>query len=179
MRSLTSPHTKRISGPRKFRSSPQKDFCNNIRQQQKWNNSFNHLVCTREWHWRHGDAERFGSLEIDDEIELGRLHDRQIGRLDTLENFSGVQASLAVRSADTGSVTHQATGGDELTREVNHRDRLAGRQRCDFNAPTEEKRIGTDEEHADLLPDEARENGVDVLVGAGVQDMELQSERAC
>ena len=30
MRSLTSPHTKRISGPRKFRSSPKKDFCNNI-----------------------------------------------------------------------------------------------------------------------------------------------------
>src|SRR6476660_2090168 len=32
MRSLTSPHTKRISGPRKFRSSPKKDFCNNICQ---------------------------------------------------------------------------------------------------------------------------------------------------
>src|SRR6476646_8390281 len=27
---LTSPNTKRISGPRKFRSSPKKDFCNNI-----------------------------------------------------------------------------------------------------------------------------------------------------
>src|SRR5882672_1097824 len=32
MMSLTSPHTKRISGPRKFRSSPKKDFCNNICQ---------------------------------------------------------------------------------------------------------------------------------------------------
>jgi hypothetical protein len=30
MRSLTLPHTKRISGPRKFQSSSQKDFCNNI-----------------------------------------------------------------------------------------------------------------------------------------------------
>jgi hypothetical protein len=30
MRFLTSPHTKRISGPGKFRSSPKKDFCNNI-----------------------------------------------------------------------------------------------------------------------------------------------------
>jgi len=34
MRSLTSFPTKRISGPRKFRSSPQKDFCNSICQQQ-------------------------------------------------------------------------------------------------------------------------------------------------
>ena len=30
MRTLISPYTKRISGPRKFHSSPQKDFCNNI-----------------------------------------------------------------------------------------------------------------------------------------------------
>src|ERR1700733_10115735 len=34
MRTLTSPYTKRISSPRKFRSSPQKDFCNNIDQQE-------------------------------------------------------------------------------------------------------------------------------------------------
>jgi hypothetical protein len=31
--SLTSPLVKRISGSKKFRSSPQKDFCNNICQQ--------------------------------------------------------------------------------------------------------------------------------------------------
>jgi hypothetical protein len=30
MWSLTSPREKRISGPWKFRSSPEKDFCNNI-----------------------------------------------------------------------------------------------------------------------------------------------------
>ena len=32
--SLTSPLVKRISGSKKLRSSPQKDFCNNICQQQ-------------------------------------------------------------------------------------------------------------------------------------------------
>ena len=32
--SLTSPRAKRISGSKNFRSPPQKDFCNNIRQQQ-------------------------------------------------------------------------------------------------------------------------------------------------
>src|SRR3982074_1508895 len=34
MWSLTSPHVKRISGSKNFRSSPQKDFCNKIRQQR-------------------------------------------------------------------------------------------------------------------------------------------------
>jgi hypothetical protein len=35
MRTLTSPYTKRISSPRKFRSAPQKDFCNNICKNRK------------------------------------------------------------------------------------------------------------------------------------------------
>jgi hypothetical protein len=30
IRSLTSPRVKRISGSKNFRSTPQKDFCNNI-----------------------------------------------------------------------------------------------------------------------------------------------------
>jgi|SRR6185436_3365445 hypothetical protein len=34
MWSLTSPRAKRISGCKKFRSSPQKDFCNNIDPEQ-------------------------------------------------------------------------------------------------------------------------------------------------
>jgi len=34
MWSLTSPLAKRISGSKKFRLSPQKDFCNNIRQKR-------------------------------------------------------------------------------------------------------------------------------------------------
>jgi hypothetical protein len=37
--SLTSPRGKRISGSENFRSPPQKDFCNNIRQKR----SFDHV----------------------------------------------------------------------------------------------------------------------------------------
>jgi hypothetical protein len=32
-----------------------------------------------------GEAERLGGPEIDDELELGRLHDRQIGGLVVIE----------------------------------------------------------------------------------------------
>jgi hypothetical protein len=41
---------------------------------------------------RHSEAERLGSLEVDDQLEFGRLLDRQIGRLGTLEDLSGVNA---------------------------------------------------------------------------------------
>ena len=38
---------------------------------------FDHLVGGGEQRRRHIDAERLGVFEIDDEIEVGRLHDRQ------------------------------------------------------------------------------------------------------
>jgi len=39
LRSLTSPRAKRISGPKKFRSSPKKDFFNTIRQKRTFPSS--------------------------------------------------------------------------------------------------------------------------------------------
>ena len=41
---------------------------------------------------RHLDAERLGSLEVDEELELGRLHHRQVPGLLTLENPADVDA---------------------------------------------------------------------------------------
>jgi hypothetical protein len=42
---------------------------------------FDHLVGGREQRLRHGEAERPGRLGVDDKLELGRLHDRQVRRL--------------------------------------------------------------------------------------------------
>jgi len=38
-----------------------------------------HLVCSGQQRFRDDEAERLGSLEVDDEFELAYLHDRQIG----------------------------------------------------------------------------------------------------
>ena len=43
-----------------------------------------------------------------DEIELGRLHDRQVARLFALENPSGVNTYLVMQIKNTGAVTHQS-----------------------------------------------------------------------
>ena len=49
--------------------------------------SFNDIVGAGEDRRRDREAERVGGLEIDDELEFGRLLDRQIGRFGALEDF--------------------------------------------------------------------------------------------
>ena len=51
--------------------------------------SFDHLVGEREQRRRDGEAKGLGGLEIDDEIELGRLLDRDIAGLRAVQNFVG------------------------------------------------------------------------------------------
>ena len=49
--------------------------------------SLDGLVGTRKQRLRHGEAEHLGGLQIDDQLEFGRLLDRQIGGLGTLRIF--------------------------------------------------------------------------------------------
>ena len=48
---------------------------------------------------RNGEAERPGGLEVDDQFELGRLLDRQVGGLRALENAADIDAGLTIRVA--------------------------------------------------------------------------------
>jgi hypothetical protein len=71
MRTLTSPYAKRISSPRKFRSSPQKDFCNNIGQKQDI------LIASADVRFdpESGHANENASERIDQEVRAS-LHAR-------------------------------------------------------------------------------------------------------
>ena len=61
--------------------------------------SLDHLVGAGEQRRRHIKAERSRGLKIDDEFELGGLHDRQVGRLGAFEDLTGIDASGATNRA--------------------------------------------------------------------------------
>ena len=64
---------------------------------------------------RHFEAERPGRLQVDDELEFGRLQDRQVGGLRALEDLTGVDADLTIHVQSIGPIAHQPTDFDNLT----------------------------------------------------------------
>jgi hypothetical protein len=64
---------------------------------------FDHLVGATEHCWLHSDAKHFRGLQIDHKLELGRLFDRQVRRLRTLENL--VQGDTVLTKACARSLT--------------------------------------------------------------------------
>src|SRR6476659_7346975 len=59
--------------------------------------SFDHLVGAGEQRWRHVDAEGFGCLEVDYQLELGRRLHRQVAWLLALENAVHIAGGAPVR----------------------------------------------------------------------------------
>jgi hypothetical protein len=58
---------------------------------------FDHLVGAQQQGCGHVEAERFGGLEIDDQLDFRDLLHRQVGRLLALEDAARMDAGLLVR----------------------------------------------------------------------------------
>src|SRR5262249_49489539 len=54
---------------------------------------FDRLVGSKQKVRRNRQAERLGGFEVDHELELGRLHDRQVGGLLAFENPAGTSSA--------------------------------------------------------------------------------------
>jgi hypothetical protein len=67
-------------------------------------------------------------LEIDDQLKLRALYDRQIGGLFTLENATGVKSNLSIILYQARSVADESARHYELTIRVHSRNRMACRE---------------------------------------------------
>src|SRR6266567_1831082 len=87
--------------------------------------SFDDLVGAHEDRLWDRQPERLRGLEIDDQLEGGRLLDRQVGGLGALEDLSRVNAGLAIDSRKAGSIADQAADRGELATLIDRRNGMA------------------------------------------------------
>src|SRR6516162_5618540 len=71
--------------------------------------SLDHLIGLREQARRDGHPDRPRRRQIDDQLELGWLHDGHVGRFLAFENAAGIDANLAIAPEVTRSITHKST----------------------------------------------------------------------
>src|SRR5438105_8121649 len=82
---------------------------------QQTASSFDHLVgAGEECRW-HNDAKRLCGLQIDHQLELGRLFDRQVGRLRTLENLVDESGGPTIQISNVSSVAQKEAGLRQLS----------------------------------------------------------------
>src|SRR5690242_1481690 len=83
--------------------------------------SFDDLVRPRQHIGWNGEADLLGGFEIDQELELRRLLDRQIAGFGTFENFVHVNRGTAPIVQKIGSITHQSARLHKVTCRVDRR----------------------------------------------------------
>src|SRR5438067_10863554 len=84
--------------------------------------SFDNLVRAGEQRWRHGEAERVGGLQIDHQLELGRLLNRQIGRPGAFEDLVDQLCRLDILVDEIGAVGDETAGHDVQTVWIDYRE---------------------------------------------------------
>src|SRR5262245_66583998 len=91
--------------------------------------SLDHLVSDSEQSWREANAECLRGVQVDHELELGRLHHRQVAGLFALENAAGIDTSQAICISDARSVAHQTADFREVAQKIDRRPPMVSRQR--------------------------------------------------
>ena len=81
----------------------------------------NHFIRPKQDRLRDRQVERFGGLEIDDEIEFRRLLDRQVAGLGAFEYLVHVGSAAPKQIGSVRSIGHEAPSLDILSESVHSR----------------------------------------------------------
>jgi hypothetical protein len=100
-----------------------------------------HLIGAHQERLRDCQPERLGGCKIDDEIELGRLLDRNFAGLRPAKNLVDIIGGASEQVRDVWSVGHQTSHFDVLTEIVNRRQSRGERQGVDSDPVGDYERV--------------------------------------
>ncbi|HJZ33564.1 MAG TPA: proton-conducting transporter membrane subunit, partial [Hyphomicrobiaceae bacterium] len=168
------PARRALPGPRGRRAAEQRD---ELAPLHRCNHSITSSAsnCSAFGHF---EAERSGRLQVDDELEFGRLQDRQVGGIGTLEDLTGVDSDLTKHIEIISPIAHQPTGFDILAKGIGHGNPVARRERRKLDPPAAEERVASNEQGIGPVARERGEGRLDFPAGARFEDLNLQSEGA-
>ena len=135
-----------------------------------------HLVGRGQQRFRDSEAERLGGFEVDGKFELGRLDDRQVGRLLALEDAASIKPNLTGTAAPIASIAQKPPGRGGCSGGKHGRYRIASRERNDLMACDYKKGVGADQEGADLLLDKGRKSRRNIAFAPAIEDQHAHPE---
>src|SRR6516164_7894511 len=135
--------------------------------------SLDHLIGAGEDRWRDRQTQRVRRFQVDDQLEFGRLLDRQVGGLLALENAAGVFAGYSGHRGESRTVADQTAGSGKLADKVDRGDTMSRRHRWQLSTPAVEERVVTDEQRIHTPSLDRRESSLDIRFGAGGKRLQL------
>src|SRR5262249_3648072 len=124
------------------------------------------------------EAERLGGLEVDHQLELGRLQDWQIGGLGTLQKATRVNSRLTIGVLDAGAVADESAGSDVFAQRVHRRNPEVVGQGDYLLTSAGEQGIGDDDEGIVAPSCQRSERHVDLFLTGRVENVYRLSQGA-
>src|SRR5262249_4466995 len=106
--------------------------------------SLDHLVGAQQERFGDVQPKSLGAGQIDDEIERGRLLDRQISGLCPAQNLVHVFGGAPESVREVRAIGYEASGFDALPKAVHRRQSCTQRESVDANSAGDYERAGYD-----------------------------------